>query len=111
MFKDIFSGVGKVFSAIFDFAETYPVATQIVTSAVASAFTPDEYDIMNEQERHRREAEDRKYRRIAENTNVEGVDIGMQPSGAKKLMSASGTPVYPMEIINQPSGLLNGARR
>lgn len=98
----IFDSIGTAFSAVVNFADKHPVASSILLSAAASAFSPDEIDVVRERERLKNDREDSERRRREGNLNVGGINLGMQTqSDASKFLESQGTATKPMGLINR----------
>lgn len=108
--KNILSGIGTVFTSVLDFVEKHPTTSAIVVNAASSALSPDEIDIMREKERLKNDREDMERRRREGNLNAGDIDLNVRPSNAKQLLTSSGTPVYPLDIVNNRRGIINGSR-
>jgi len=86
---------------IGSFIEAHPIASSIALNTVAGAFSPDQIDIMREQESLIAEREERDRKQRERNQSVGGIDLGFTPSGAQ-LTTTSGENVYgPGGIINR----------
>lgn len=96
----IFDSIGTLFKPVLDFANAHPVATSILVGAVASAFSPDEMDILREGEKLRNDRDDSERRRREGNLNVGDINLGALSSAPSKFLESQGTAISPMGIIN-----------
>jgi hypothetical protein len=92
---------GDAAKAVGTFVKDEPMLAYMGMNALSSALSPDEMDIMREQERLRQEREDRERARQERNLDVAGINIGIKPTG-RALTDSSGNPVYDSNgIINR----------
>ena len=121
LIKNIFSGLATGFKAVTNFVEKNPVIASMAFGAVASAFSPDEGDLL--EKRYQNELalkqaewdrEDKVRRRREANLNVGDIDMGFAaPSHARRFLTNTGQPVYPMDFIYPTAnqGIINSAGR
>lgn len=93
------SGVGKVGKWI----EEHPTTSSMVLNAASKAMSPDEIDLLQEEQRLASSREDELRRERERNLEVDDITLGVRPS-EKRLMDLSGNPVY------NNKGIINRAR-
>lgn len=97
--KGIISKIMSGAQPAFDFMKTNPLPTAMMLSAAGSAASPDEIDIIREQQNQ----QDKDRERREKNLDIAGIDINMRASG-RPLKDTFGSPVY------DASGIINRAR-
>lgn len=101
--------ISKIMSGVqpgLDFMTKNPVPTAMLLSAAGSAASPDEIDILKEQQRLQNEQEEKNIERRAKNMDLAGIRLNLTPTG-RSLTNTSGAPVYGATgIINRSRGML-----
>jgi len=104
----IFDAINTIFNTVVDWAEDNPIATSLITGAIAGIAAPDQMDIMKKKQEL--ELEKERMDRERQNKNLDVGSIKLSKSESGNYLAANQTPVNPMDIINQP-GILRRAYR
>jgi len=99
MIQSIMTGAKKT----GEWAQRNPIPAVMGLNAIASATSPDEIDMLREEDRLIQRREDEERERRNRNLDIAGIDLGVRPSG-RPLTDMQGNPIW------TETGMINKAR-
>ncbi len=94
-------GTAKAATKAYEFADKHPFVASSMVSGIASALSPDEMDLLREQQRLKQKEEDEARKRRDANLNIGAINLGMRASSEPLKYLSSGQNVYQNGVLGR----------